>query len=104
MCWKKLFEEFVPRSWPGWKAGRAGQQRLTMCARLRACALSGIVIFASGCRTNVVMLDSQKDVVRLGDDVSGHVYTWQDGKWVLSGNKVRLPQGWYAGPGPGGEK
>ena len=50
------------------------------------------------------MLDSQQDVVRLGDDVVGHVYTWQDGRWVLSGNKVKLPQGWYAGPGPVGGK
>ena len=64
------------------------------------CALSGMLTFASGCRTSVVILDSQQDVVRLGDDVTGHVYTWQDGRWVLSGNKVRLPQGWYAGPGP----
>ena len=68
------------------------------------CALSGMLICGNGCRTNVVMLDSQQDVVRLGDDVVGHVYTWQDGRWVLSGNKVKLPQGWYAGPGPVGGK
>jgi hypothetical protein len=36
-------------------------------------------------------------MVRLGKDVSGHVYVLKDGEWVLSKNKVKLPEGWYAG-------
>jgi hypothetical protein len=36
-------------------------------------------------------------VVRLGPDVHGKVYFLRDGKWVLSKNKVNLPEGWYAG-------
>jgi hypothetical protein len=49
-----------------------------------------------------VLIDSRSDVVRLGKDVRGHVYLWdaKTGTWVLSGNRVTLPEGWFAGPGP----
>lgn len=53
----------------------------------------------AGCVSRVVVIDSASDVVRLGPNVRGSVYVWQDGKWVRTGN-VRLPEGWYAGPGP----
>lgn len=43
------------------------------------------------------MLDSQSDVVRLGSNVRGNVYVWQNGAWTKTG-KVTLPEGWYAGP------
>lgn len=36
-------------------------------------------------------------MVRLGEDVSGHVYIMKDGTWTLSKDKVDLPAGWYAG-------
>lgn len=36
-------------------------------------------------------------MVRLSDDVEGHVYTLKNGEWVRSSNKVKLPAGWYAG-------
>jgi hypothetical protein len=45
-----------------------------------------------------VTLDSNEDVVRLGSDVRGHVYFYRDGKWQLTGDKINLPEGWYAGP------
>jgi len=46
----------------------------------------------------VVFVDAKNDVVRLGEDVKGHVF-YQDaaGNWIKSGNKVTLPAGWYAG-------
>ena len=47
--------------------------------------------------TRTVVLDSSSDVVRLGNNVRGNVYVWQNGAWVKSG-KVTLPEGWYAGP------
>ena len=49
--------------------------------------------------TRTVVLDSQSDVVRLGDNVRGNVYVWQNGAWTKTG-KVTLPEGWYAGPPP----
>lgn len=62
-------------------------------------ALVGLLIFASGCATRTVILDSQSDVVRIGPGVKGKVYIFQNGAWTLAG-KVTLPEGWYAGPGP----
>jgi hypothetical protein len=62
-------------------------------------AVAGLITFANGCATRTVVLDSQSDVVRLGEDVRGTIYMWQDGQWRKSG-KVKLPEGWYAGPGP----
>ena len=35
--------------------------------------------------------------MRLGPDVRGHVYYWNGSEWELSGNKVDLPEGWFAG-------
>ena len=66
---------------------------------LRRCALAGIAMCASSCVTNpdVVFVDTQADLVRLGRDVKGHVYFWKGGKWVRSQNRVTLPAGWYAG-------
>ena len=58
-----------------------------------------LIIFATSCATKTIVLDSSADVVRIGPDVTGKVYVWQDGAWRLSG-KVTLPEGWYAGPGP----
>ena len=56
-------------------------------------------VITLGCgTTRVTFLDSSDDLVRLGPDVEGKVYFYKDGTWVLSKNKVRLPEGWYAGP------
>lgn len=67
---------------------------------LKLCAIAGLLICASGCATNrAIVLDSNRDVVRLGRDIRGHVYVWQNGAWQLVG-PVTLPEGWYAGPGP----
>jgi hypothetical protein len=54
--------------------------------------------FAVGCgSTKVVFVDTQTNLVRIGPNVSGRVYVLKDGQWVLSKNKVKLPEGWYAG-------
>ena len=47
------------------------------------------------CAREVVAIQA-KGVARLGPDVSGHVYFYTNGIWVLSKNKVHLPEGWYA--------
>jgi len=62
-----------------------------------------VLIFASGCKSaRVVFVDAaldSHDVVRLGDDVKGHVYfPTAEGGWEKSRNKVTLPEGWYALP------
>lgn len=53
---------------------------------------------ASGCgeRTRVVGI-KHSDPIRLGPDVEGHIWVkGADGKDVLSTNKVKLPELWYA--------
>ena len=45
----------------------------------------------------MVFVDTQADMVRLADDVRGHVYYFKEGEWVRSKNKVTLPEGWVAG-------
>lgn len=41
------------------------------------------------------MVPETTGVLRLGPDVRGHVYVLTGGEWVLSRNKVKLPEGWY---------
>lgn len=53
----------------------------------------------TSCATRTVVLDPRVDVVRLGPDVVGRVYVFSDGKWTLT-KPIKLPEGWYAGPGP----
>ena len=51
-----------------------------------------------GCgSTRVVFVDTQSNLVRLGPGISGKVYVLKNGEWILSKNKVELPEGWYAG-------
>ena len=51
-----------------------------------------------GCgSTRVVFVDTQADLVRIGPDVTGRCYILKNGEWILSKNKVKLPEGWYAG-------
>ncbi len=59
--------------------------------------ISSLLIFAGCGSTRVVFVDTDANLVRLGPDVSGRVYVLKDGEWILSKNKVRLPEGWYAG-------
>ena len=65
---------------------------------MRKLLLLSSVIFLVGCgSTRVVFVDTQADLVRIGPDVEGKVYILKDGEWVLSKNKIKLPEGWYAG-------
>ena len=41
-------------------------------------------------------MDTNEAMVRIGPDVRGKVYFQRDGEWILSKNKVTLPEGWYA--------
>jgi len=58
-----------------------------------------ISLLLMGCgSTRVVFVDTQSNLVRIGPDFpAGKVYILKDGEWVLSKNKVKLPEGWYAG-------
>ncbi|MCX7747532.1 MAG: hypothetical protein N2645_11700 [Clostridia bacterium] len=66
---------------------------LNLC---RLMLLLFVTVCVSSCKTRVVVVNSD-DIVRLGEDVKGHVYFWNGTNWVKSSNKVKLPEGWYAG-------
>ena len=56
------------------------------------------LFFLVGCgSTRVVFVDTQSNLVRLGPNIEGKVYVLKNGEWILSKNKVKLPEGWYAG-------
>jgi hypothetical protein len=56
------------------------------------------LFLAVGCgSTRVVFVDTQSNLIRLGPNISGKVYVLKNGEWTLSKNKVKLPEGWYAG-------
>lgn len=62
----------------------------------------GMLFSVGGCASGskVLILDRNVDWVKLGPDVTGHVYTTEDGiTWTLQKRKVHLPEGWVAGPG-----
>ena len=60
--------------------------------------LSGLLLFIGCGSTRVVFVDTQADLVRIGPGFpAGKVYILKNGEWVLSKNKVKLPEGWYAG-------
>jgi len=68
-----------------------------MLKLIRICATVFATVFVSSCgTTRVVFVDTNEAMVRIGPDVRGKVYFHRDGEWILSKNKVRLPEGWYA--------
>jgi hypothetical protein len=52
--------------------------------------------FASGCSRTVLV--SEASPTRIGPKVHGRIYARVDGEWVLSENRVELPEGWYLVP------
>ena len=72
---------------------------------IKSFALVFVIVFGSSCgTTRVVFVDTTSDMVRLGPGVRGRVYFRKSGEWVLSKNKVELPEGWYAGGLPEDEE
>ena len=71
------------------------KKKLTRPATLLIVSLAFLL---AGCgSTRVVFVDTGADMVRIGPNVTGKCYILKNGEWVLSKNKVKLPEGWYAG-------
>ena len=63
-------------------------------------ATSCLLLMGCG-STRVVFVDTQSNLVRIGPNFpAGKVYVLKNGEWTLSKNKVKLPEGWYAGGRP----
>ena len=48
----------------------------------------------------VVFIKESEQLLRLGDDVEGHIFFWNGSEWEKSSKKVKLPEGWLTGPDP----
>jgi len=59
------------------------------------CAAAAAVS-AIGCARTVLVPEAAP--IRIGPTISGRVYTYADGEWTLSANRVTIPEGWYAVP------
>ena len=55
-------------------------------------------LFLTGCGTTQAIIIGSDDIIRTGEDVEGHVYTWDGTNWIKSENKVRLPEGMFIVP------
>lgn len=63
--------------------------------------MSFVTAGLSGCATGarVVFIDSDAALIRIGPKTEGYIYYLNaKGEWELSGNKVKIPEGFFAGP------
>lgn len=72
-------------------------------SRIRPCfvmllPLLSVSAFLISCGGTRVLVSPSGAVVRAGADVKGHVYHWDGSGWVLSRNRVHIPEGWYIAP------
>lgn len=78
---------------------RLVNMRLTLI--LTAILFVALVIgFASGCGNNRTIFVPEDSPMRLGPNARSRVWVRVDGskEWVLSGNTIDLPEGWYIVP------
>jgi len=80
----------------GWKAALTSREGLWTLWPIALFFAVLATAFASGCGRTVLVNESSP--IRTGPSVEGRVYAWMDGKWVLSANKVTIPEGWYLVP------
>lgn len=55
-----------------------------------------VLAFASGCSRTVLVPESSP--IRIGPETRARVYALDGGEWVLSENRVEIPEGWYCVP------
>ena len=57
---------------------------------------AAVLGFASGCSRTVLVPESSP--IRIGPETRTRVYALDGGEWVLSENRVEIPEGWYCVP------
>ena len=78
-------------------ASRRARLPLTLMLIVIAFALLAIAS-ASGCANNRTVFIPEDSPIRVGPSTKAKVYTLINGEWVLSGNTVTIPEGWYCVP------
>ena len=64
--------------------------------------LLAVTLGSKGCGGTKVLMPQSGAMVRAGPDVKGRVYHWDGSRWVLSANKLQIPEGWFIGAPPDG--
>ena len=97
-CWSESSRRSRSRLSRGWIAeyrliGWLWMPILTalLCAVL-------VVGFASGCGNNRTVFVPEDSPMRLGPNSRARVWVRIKGEWVLSGNEIAVPEGWYIVP------
>lgn len=89
-----------PRSCSGWSGGLRAALRSGIAPWIltwAAIVFAGLVLgFASGCSRTVLVPESSP--IRIGPETRARVYALDGGEWVLSENRVEIPEGWYCVP------
>lgn len=71
--------------------------------RLLTLLLICLTVLMTGCGSTRVVFVEKGSVARIGPNVEGRVYVPVNGEWVLSDDKVTIPEGYYVVPGPADE-
>ena len=78
------------------KETKLSQKMLTAFLALCVIALTNGCVTQSR-KSEVIFIPESNGMVRLADDVAGHVYIYREKGWVKTESRVKLPEGWYAG-------
>ena len=57
-----------------------------------------VAVLVAGCAASRTVFIPESSPIRMGPSVHGRVYTLVDGQWILSSNRVEIPEGWYCVP------
>ena len=73
-----------------------------MRKHLKQLGIALTMTLLAGCATrNVIVINTEDDIVRLDKPVNAEVSTTKDGVTWKHAGKMTIPAGWYATPGPG---
>lgn len=60
------------------------------------CFAAAAIASAGGCARTILVPEASP--IRIGPETVSRIYVRQDGEWVLSQNRVVIPEGWYCVP------
>ena len=69
-----------------------------MVQQIALCFIVLAVGLLAGCVASRTIFVPEDSPMRLGPKNSVLVYTYENGEWVLSGNRINIPEGWYIVP------
>ena len=62
------------------------------------CLVVLVGVLVTGCVASRTIFVPEESPMRVGPRNEMLVYTFENGQWVLSSNKIKVPEGWYLVP------